>query len=91
MFRKIMSRYCYNGNSARRIIGCDRESFRYLVSRGAFRIRHTENGGYLVWKYEIDNFNLAEFLIEDNRRLFLERDEKALKQNLKLIKMALSV
>jgi hypothetical protein len=83
-----MSRYCYNGNSARRIIGCDRESFRYLVSRGAFRIRRTENGGYLIWKYEVDNFNLLEFLIEDNRRLFQERDYESLEQNLKLIKIA---
>ena len=86
-----MSRYCYNGNAARRIIGCDRESFRYLISRGAFRVRHTENGGYLIWKYEIDKFNLAEFLIEDNRKLFLERDGEALKQNLKLIKTALNM
>lgn len=78
-----MPAYYYNGKAARKRIGCSRECFRYLIETGAFKVRRTKIGGYRLYKWDVDNFNLVSYLLNENIRLRKEvLDRQVIKEEL---------
>lgn len=78
-----MSKYCYNEKAARKRIGCSRECFHYLIETGALKVRRTKVGGYRLYKWHVDNFDLVSYLLNENIRLRKEAlDKQMIKEEL---------